>query len=167
MGTYWESRKRLNYYKQVLDFARQYVPAGRRLLDVGAHNCQYLAWFDWFDEKLALDLRWVPKLEGVTGIKGDFMVYEPDAAFDLVLCLQVLEHLDEPAAFCQKRLTTGHRIIISVPYKWRRGVCADHVQDPVDEHKLRKWAGRPALDQAIIQDGKLRRLVAVYEGAQV
>jgi 2-polyprenyl-3-methyl-5-hydroxy-6-metoxy-1,4-benzoquinol methylase len=52
-------------------------------------------------------------------------VYElpfPDGAFDLVLCLEVLEHLDEPAAALEElsRVSDRH-LVLSVPHEpWFR-----------------------------------------------
>jgi hypothetical protein len=90
--------------------------------------------------------------------------FRSDREFDLVLCLQVLEHLREPARFSRKLLSVGRRIILSVPYKWPWGVCPSHLQDPVDEQKLLRWLGKPPLEGALVTDGACRRLVAVYEG---
>ena len=79
--------------------------------------------------------------------------------------MQVLEHLDRPGAFCKKLLATGRMVIISVPYRWPKGLYARHVQDPVDEDKIFQWIGKPCIDKAVVIDSKLKRLVAVYEGS--
>lgn len=162
MSTYWEQRKTLNYYQRVLDYARTYVPDGTHLLDVGGRNCEYILWFDWFAERTVVDLVPPADLPGVTALQQDFLTMDVEAPYDLVLCLQVLEHLDDPVPFCRKLFDTGHTVILSVPYKWPRGTCAYHVQDPVDEAKVHTWAGRPWTTHAIVTDGRLRRLVAVY-----
>jgi hypothetical protein len=161
---YWEQRKQLRYYHQVLCFARDYVPDGGRVLDVGGRDCHYITWFDWFDSRQVIDLRQPPTLPGVVSTAGDFMTFEVAEPFDLVLCLQVLEHLEEPEPFCRKLLEAGRRVIISVPYKWRRGMCRYHKQDPVDEDKLLLWTGQAPTASAIVADNGLRRLVAVYQG---
>ena len=54
-------------------------------------------------------------------------------------------------------------MIISVPYRWPKGKCAPHLQDPVDEAKLRSWVGRDWTEGCIADDG-MKRFVAVYEG---
>lgn len=161
---YWEARKNLFYYRQVLKFAKTYVPIGERVLDVGSGDCEYITWFDWFKTKQVVDLEKIPVLEGVIGTVGDFMDFKTDVPFDLVLCLQVLEHLNKPKEFCQKLLSVGKFIIISIPYNWPRGFCRTHVQDPVNEKKLGRWVGKQWLNMAVVMDGGLKRLIAVYEG---
>jgi hypothetical protein len=102
-------------------------------------------------------------MPGVNSIKADFMTYKIDQRFDLVLCLQVLEHLSDPIPFCQKLLSAGRWVIISVPYKWRKGLCRYHKQDPIDESKLLSWSGQEPKTSAIVIDNGLRRLIAVFD----
>jgi hypothetical protein len=53
-------------------------------------------------------------------------------------------------------------VIVSVPYRWGEdGMFAYHDQDPVDEAKLRSWAGRDPVESAVVDDGH-SRLLAVY-----
>lgn len=152
----------MRYYAQVLEFARRYAPTGGSVVDVGGRDCAYIQWFDWFERKVVIDLKPPPASPGVETLAGDFLAWQPDGRFDLVLCLQVLEHLAEPALFCRKLLGTGRTVIVSVPYRWPKGLCSYHVQDPVDEAKLRGWAGGPPRDRAIVRDGNRERLVAVF-----
>ncbi|MDB6121945.1 MAG: hypothetical protein JWQ71_938 [Pedosphaera sp.] len=161
-SAYWQSRKELKYYQEVLRFARQYAPGGGSVLDVGSHNCDYITWFDWFANRHKIDLRKTIEIEGVKTMQGDFMQFQSPITYDLVLCLQVLEHLREPAAFAQKLLSTGKILIVSVPYRWNAGKCPCHPQDPVDEEKLLQWFKISWSEMTIVTDGKVRRLVAVY-----
>ena len=160
--SYWRERQTMRYYAQVLAFARRYAPEGGSVIDVGGRDCEYIQWFDWFERKVVIDLKPPPASPGVETLAGDFLEFQPGVCFDLVLCLQVLEHLQEPAEFCRKLLQTGRTVIVSVPYRWPRGLCKYHVQDPVDEIKLRGWAGRSPRDSAIVRDGNRERLVAVF-----
>lgn len=160
--SYWQDRQQMRYYSQVLTFARQYAPSGGSVLDVGGRDCEYIAWFDWFQRKVVLDLKPPPPQPGVETVAGDFLAWQPAEPFDLVLCLQVLEHLVEPAPFCRKLLRSGRVAIISVPHLWPKGLCKYHMQDPVDEGKLLAWAGQPASEQVVVRDGSRERLVAVF-----
>ena len=160
--SYWEARRHMRYYRQVLEFAQRHAPAGGSVIDVGGRDCEYIAWFDWFQRKVVLDLKPPPPQPGVETVAGEFLAWQPAEPFDLVLCLQVLEHLVDPAPFCRKLLRSGHVVIISVPYRWPQGSCKYHVQDPVDEGKLLAWAGQPVVEQAIARDGTRERLVAVF-----
>lgn len=101
-------------------------------------------------------------MPGVLGVKMDFMRFKPDGIYDLVLCLQVLEHVREPESFCRKLMETGKCVIVSVPYLWPKGRCASHIHNPVDEAKLLSWSGKPWKEQRIVQDGQYKRLVAAY-----
>lgn len=157
---YWTTRKNLNYYKEVIKLAKKYSPNAKSVIDVGSHNSEFLTQFDWIPNKTAIDIMRTPSIPGADNIMGDFMKYEPKHPFDLVLCLQVLEHLESPGVFVQKLLETGKIAIISVPYKWPEGKCRFHVQDPVDEEKFLNWTKKPWIEQVIVDDG-LKRLIAV------
>lgn len=113
---YWTTRKNLNYYKEVIKLAKKYSPNAKSVIDVGSHNSEFLTQFDWIPNKTAIDIMRTPSIPGADNIMGDFMKYEPKHPFDLVLCLQVLEHLESPGVFVQKLLETGKIAIISVPY---------------------------------------------------
>ena len=101
-------------------------------------------------------------MPGVELITADFYKWTPSKAYDVVLCLQVLEHLSRPATFAKKLFHTGKHVIISVPYKWPKGTCKYHVQDPIDEAKIRGWTGRDPDEEYIIRDGGRERIVCVY-----
>jgi len=161
---YWERRKSMLYYQETLKLAKKYAPDAETVIDVGSHNTQFLTLVDWIPSKTAIDLRRRPSIPGVMGIQGDFMQFGPENRFDLVLCLQVLEHLDSPALFTQKLLEIGKTVVITVPYKWPKGLCPSHCQDPVDEDKLLSWTEKSWLEKEIVTDDKDARLIAVFEG---
>jgi hypothetical protein len=98
-------------------------------------------------------------------IKADFMGFAPPTPFDLVLCLQVLEHLERPAAFAEKLLDTGRIVIISVPYGWPKGRSASHRHDPIDEDKLLTWTKKPWIDHMVVRESNAEeRLIVVLQG---
>jgi hypothetical protein len=66
----------------------------------------------------------------VASITADVMAFEAAAMFDLVLCLQVVEHVPDPAAFIRKLLRTGRVLILSVPHNWAAGRAPGHRHDP-------------------------------------
>jgi hypothetical protein len=96
----------------------------------------------------------------------DFLQYMPSQVFDLVLCLQVLEHVPLAEAFARKLLDTGRTVIISVPFRWPAGVCKPHVHDPVDREKLLGWTGRASITDVVVRDRRRDRLIAVLEGVR-
>lgn len=165
---YARRRRHLRYYRAVERIARRRAAQARSALDVGPYDVDLLERLDWIPRRTAIDLKRKPRLPSATNIQGDFLTYAPEAVFDLVLCLQVLEHLTAPGPFAAKLLATGRTVILSVPYRWPAGTCANHVQDPVDEDKLLSWTGRPWEEMEIVseKDGS-RRLIAVFAGTTV
>ena len=160
--SYWASRLGFRYYSEVARLARSHAPAGGSALDVGANDTAVLAALDWFDRRVALDVDEVPRRGGVETVIADFNDFDPDERFDLVLCLQVLEHLDRPGPFARKLLAAGGTAIVSVPHEWPGWVTEEHVHDPVDESKLRTWTGRDPTETSIVEDLGMERLIAVY-----
>lgn len=161
---YWAQRKHYEYYREVERLARSHVPEGGSVIDVGAGVTQLLYRFDWFERRVSLDRQERAQQRGIELITADFLAYQPSERFDLVLCLQVLEHLGDPAPFARKLLTLGRTVIISVPYNWPSGRQASHRQDPVDEAKLRSWSGTQPVETRIVRNG-MERIIAVYRGS--
>jgi hypothetical protein len=161
-SSYWKARRELRYYGEVVRLAREHAPAGGSALDVGANDTEVLDRLGWFDRRVALDVDQIPPRPGVETVVADFEQFEPDERFDLVLCRQVLEHLDRPRPFARKLLAAGRTTIISVPHEWPGWVTEDHVHDPVDESKLRAWTGYDPTETAIIEDVGMERLIAAY-----
>jgi hypothetical protein len=165
-AAYWQRRQHMQYYQEVIRLARTHAPQARTVLDVGARDTPVVVKLDWIPSRTAIDFEVAPDVPGVTGIKGDFLEFRPAEVFDLVICLQVLEHLDRPEAFARKLLETGRTVIVSVPYQWPEGFCLEHVQDPIDESKLLGWVGRQPIDKAIVTDDRLARFIGVFPGGQ-
>lgn len=68
--------------------------------------------------------------------------------------------------FAQKLFTLGKTVIISVPYKWPKGRCKEHVHDPVDENKLYNWVKKKPDQYWVIKEDKYapsdKRLICLY-----
>jgi len=124
-------------------------------------GCRYLEWFDGFERTSVETPTNGCRLDGVRVVNADFLTWEPDRQYDLVLCLrtlQVLEHIPDPTAFARKLFECGRVVIVSVPYRWEAGACGEHIHDPVDERKLREWTGREPVECKTVD----ARLVALY-----
>jgi 2-polyprenyl-3-methyl-5-hydroxy-6-metoxy-1,4-benzoquinol methylase len=161
---YYNKRKDMNYYKAVLAIVNA-LPY-RSVLDVGARRSPVLEALPSSKERVTLDKVAVKSTPGVRHIVADFFTWTPDRTYDLVLCLQVLEHLDHPAPFLQKLFATGTNVIVSVPYRWKKGVCKYHVQDPVTLAKVVGWAGgRKPVAHWIVKDAHLQRLICLFNAA--
>lgn len=158
---YWSQRKDLEYYQIVRRLIEDMGPLGS-IMDVGCWDTPAVTWAD-ADERITVDTRTRPELPGVRAIVGRW----PDCASevpvcDVVLCLQVLEHLDEPQAFCAALFAAARRaVILSVPWGWPALAEPSHRQDPVDGEKLAGWAGREA-DRLVVV-GRPPRAVVRYD----
>lgn len=161
---YWESRRHYRYYEEVVRMAREHAGEARCAIDVGGSEAQVLERLGWLERRVALDVRYTLPRPGIETITADFLDYEADGPFDLVLCLQVLEHVPDPGRFARKLIALGGCVIVSVPYRWPAGVSPNHSHDPIDETRLSSWMGTEPTASAIVDDGR-PRLVAVYEGA--
>jgi hypothetical protein len=165
VGGYWEARRGFAYYDKVVRLARRHAAEGGAALDVGAHETRLLQRLDWFDRRVALDADRVEPGDGVAGIVADFERFEPRERFDLALCLQVLEHLERPGPFARKLLATAPTAIVSVPHRWPPWTTDEHLHDPVDAAKLRRWTGHEPDETSVVEDLGMERLIAVYRGA--
>jgi hypothetical protein len=163
---YWEERKNWHYYQKVVELAREFAPQAHTVIEVGPRETPFLERVNWIPSKTAIDRYFRPTIQGATNLQGDFLEFQPPHRFDLVLCLQVLEHLEEPQPFASKLLETGNIVIVSVPYKWRKGYCKWHLQDPVDEAKLLSWTKKEWLRRVVVEDDGAERLIAVFEGVK-
>src|SRR5215472_3652635 len=96
---YWKDRKDLGYYKLVVALAREFGPRALSVIDVGSADTRVLDSVDWIPHRFALDRGFAFRPCDATYIQTDFMDFKPARLFDLVFCLQVLEHLEDPTAF--------------------------------------------------------------------
>lgn len=166
-GAYWNDRQDLIYYRYV-DFILRCVAAdAKSLLDVGTGNCPYPDWFDWIPSRTSIDLHNPYSSGTVKGIVGDIFTHQFAETFDVVTCLQVLEHVPDVHAFARKLLTLGQLLVVSVPRNWPAGRIQDHVHDPVDLEKLEQWFERKPNYVQEVREPFLEtfgnRLICIYD----
>lgn len=158
--SFYETRKHLEYFAVVREMLESLGSLGS-VCDIGCLDSPVATWGD-FDQRWTIDHRERPAISGVRQIVGEW----PDCAsllpiVDVVTCLQVLEHLDDPKPFCAALFAAARQaVIVSVPWGWPAGLCTSHVQDPVDAAKLDGWTGREPTRLEII--GTPARAVGLY-----
>ena len=157
---YYKKRKDFRYYKQIQAMLAKLTFTS--ILDVGSRKSPVLDDIDPSVYKAMLDIKPMPPQPNIHMITADFYTWNPDRQYDVALCLQVLEHLDRPREFVEKLFQTAKTVIISVPYKWLKGSCKYHVQDPIDEAKILSWTGREPDEKHIITDRSRRRILCMY-----
>lgn len=162
---YWRRRSNLLYYQVVRILASGLAEDAESVLDVGSSACPYLDWFPSIPIKTSLDLRKPYVAEGVQSVTGDFLDWELDRKYDLVLCLQVLEHVPDAQSFARKLLAAGKIVLVSVPFRWPPNANQHHVHDPVTLEKVVSWFGRKPNFSDVVRepiDG-YERLVCVFD----
>lgn len=162
---YWQRRRNLVYLREVRILVNNLARDAQSILDVGSNGCPYLEWFDWIPRRVSIDIRLPYSSERVEAVKADFLVHRFAERFDVSLCLQVLEHVPDAAAFAQRLLASArHHVIVSVPYKWAADRSPNHIHDPVDEAKLAKWFGRPPTHSCIVRERRgTERIICHYD----
>jgi len=162
---YWHDRGDLLYFQYVDFLVRVVGRDAQSVLDVGSNACPYLEWFHWIPNKFSIDIQAPYYSWRVHGKKIDFIDYANDREFDLCLCLQVLEHIEDVKSFAQKLLKTSRHLIVSVAYKWPPGFDTRHVHDPVDEQKIAARFDRVPNYQIIVTEPitEKRRLICYFD----
>jgi len=159
---YYNERKDSNYYKKVIEIINSFSEISS-VIDIGARRSPVLEDIDKSIYKCSLDIQPIKEYsKEINMITVDFLKWDPDRKYDIALCLQVLEHLDNPKKFAQKLFSVGKIVIISVPYKWPKNFCKYHVQDPVDETLIKEWVERDPNMSYIITDKSVKRIICVY-----
>ena len=169
MCTYWEQRRyrNQNYYNQTTEFVRRYAPDATSVIDIGNRGCEYIYEWDWIGEKTVLDVSGeIYRLnDTVWKVQEDFLTWQPTGQYDLVTCLQTLEHIRDPVPFVKKlRDIQKDILIVSLPYMWSACKAPDeHQHDPMDLEMIHAWLGKNPLEEKIVAEARgTERWIGVY-----
>lgn len=181
LGPTGTKRQDLRYYKTALLAAMQFGGDGvASVLEIGCTSPAFVGEMRWIPNKTcvapyhagysttrgsAVEVR---DDDGVEYVAADFAEWNVERAYDFCVCMQVLEHVDDPARFLRKMLDSRVcrlATLVSVPYKW--GDCGEkcsHRWHGIDEDTMRAWSGgrSPAQTTVIREREGTARLIIVY-----
>ena len=169
---YWAKRRTDRIYLMSLLFAHYYCRAKDTVADVGCHCSPLVLMLAGFRRRYAIDPNphaaecW-RGVDGATFLNLPFEDVDVGALtgrrrFDLILCNQVIEHLDDPAPFVERVLSKARRAIISTTFETPAGVMRGHVQDPIDLHKFEAWFPRKPMGTFISRGRVGGKILAVF-----
>lgn len=124
-------KRRWPYYREAIDLARRLAP--RRVLEVGTAYTPLFPTSDRLDYQPAFKPTY---LHDATIVPWPV----PDKAYDLVVALQVWEHLGtrQVEAFAELPRIARYAML-SLPYKWRRRSNPSHSN--IDDEVVSRWTG--------------------------
>ena len=166
-SSYWKNRQSLIYYRYVDAIVRGVAANAESIIDVGSSNTSIIEEFEWASVRHTLDMHNPYSSHRVTGIKQDFLEFEPEIKYDFCICLQVLEHIPDASSFSTKLFEIARNVLISVPYQWPKGSCTHHIHDPVSTDKLESWTNRKPTHHVVVNEPLTKppigqRLIAYY-----
>lgn len=160
-------KKNLKYQQECLELVeklkKEYYM--ETVIDVGGWDGFFVKRTS-FKEKTVVDIKDRGALKNIEYVHEDFLTWKCDKKYDLAVCMQVLEHLDTKSIqpFVEKLFKLSDHVVISVPYKWKKGFCKYHKQDPVTVEKLNRWTdGRVPDNMKLIKDDGSERLICYYK----
>lgn len=169
MCTYWEQKRHRNknYYGKATEFVKKYAPNATSMIDIGNRGCEYIYEWSWIAEKTVLDISGqIYNLDdSVKKVQEDFLVWRPDREYDLVTCLQTLEHVQDPVPFVKKlREIQKDILIVSLPYLWPANKAPfEHKHDPIDLEMIHGWLGTYPVEEIIVAEERgTERWMGIY-----
>lgn len=82
--------------------------------------------------------------------------------FDISICSHVLEHLENPKEMVDKIFKYGKKKIFIVPYMWTAHDYLYHIQQEIDEKKMRSWFDKDPSRIEIIYDKVAKPSLVFY-----
>ena len=169
---YWARRRNDRIYLMTLVFAHFFCRSKRTVADVGCHVSPLVLMVPGFSSRFAIDPSARAKeawreVNGATFVNRtledvDVQALTGDDRFDLIICHQVIEHLEEPARFAALLGAKARRVILSTTFETPAGMIRGHVQDPIDLEKLESWLPSPPICTLVSRGPVGGKVLTVY-----
>jgi len=182
LGPKKSDRRHLRYYDSLFYTAMQFGSKAKNAIEVGCGSDPFLQYITWIPQKICVAPYFAAYNEagkesvvrgGIQSVLADFMDYKLPKnvdTFDLLICTQVLEHVDNPKDFMQKLIRSAKISIISVPYNWN--TCdfekCGHKTHKISYNKTLEWSyPYVPIVHTIVEEKKKksneRRIILVFE----
>ena len=159
-----------NYYDRILEMLIKIKPDS--IIEVGGGHffISALAYYPC-ERRLMVDMRdeafcggELMKRSHIDFLHMDILAYPPayvNNDFDVLVCSQVLEHVEDPKLFLSKIFKSAKVKIFSVPFKWNE--MAGHLHDNIDKKKFLSWFPcKPAEVEIVEESNGAKRIVGVW-----
>lgn len=180
LGPKGTSRAHYDYYDSLYLTSILYAQNASTVLEVGCASDPFVKHLKWIPDKTCVAPYMVSYSKGkhansssssvVRDIQADFLTWQPiTPMYDLVICSQVLEHVEDPTTFLKKLIHTGKTTIVSVPFMW--GPCngCHHLHNHIREDTVLQWAKpHSPIYTAIVQERRgagTKRLLMVFHNS--
>ena len=111
-------------------------------LDVGSNRTPVVMSFP-ARRRYSVDMGAPYHKQGVIGVSSDYLKWVAPEPINIASCLQVLEHIPDPAPFAQKLLADAEVVIASVPHMERPRANPGHLHSMISPETFASWFGRP------------------------
>lgn len=153
-------------------FSSLYCKDKKHVADIGCNSSPLVLQLPDFEKRFAFDpdpevAELWKDVDGATFINDVLTVEAPRKLvdswkFDLVLCNQVIEHLEDPKTFAEILCATSKRLIISTTFETAEGYIEEHLQDPISLEKFEGWFPRKMLQCFISRGPNVHKILAVF-----
>lgn len=161
---YYANRQYKQYYQVVADtvrLIRHSVPLAS-VLDVGPADVPLVTELG-IPDCTVLEPQFPRQFDGCEWLRGDVCGYEFGRKFDLVMCLQCLEHIEDIDAACSALFRAAEKyLVVSLPWQWGKGWEPGHIHDPIDMDWIVRHLGKPT-SHTLCDDPPTRHIVCTYE----
>ena len=175
LGPIGSDREHYKYYDSLYFITQQFGWKAKSVLEVGCTDDPFIKHLTWIPQKecVAPYSAYGKSTENSNQVMihvADFYDWTAprDDKYDLLICGQVVEHVDDPHTFVQKFFMVAKRtIIFSVPYKWsKKQYTPGHKHHNIDLPTILNWtypySAQPS-SYTIVEDHTKERIIVVFE----